>query len=57
MVRPEELLKNIRTLEEEANAQLTLYTNGNDNYAHTRYMYLMESVRKLRQQYVKQRRD
>lgn len=56
MVRPEELLKNIRTLEEEASAQLTLYTNGDDNYAHRRYMYLMESVRKLRQQYDRERR-
>jgi general stress protein 26 len=56
MVDQQELLKNIRTLEEEANAQLTLYTNGNDNYAHTRYMYLMDSVRKLRQQYARTRR-
>ena len=39
----------INQLLEEANANLTLYTSGNDDYAIERYNIIMEQVKKLRE--------
>ena len=43
------LHEQIKKLEEEAYANLTLYTQGNDDYAYTRYRQIMEYVRTLKQ--------
>ena len=43
------LKEEINKLEEEAQSQLTLYTQGQDDYAYTRYRQIMEYVRKLKQ--------
>ena len=40
-------LKEIQELREEAQANLTLYVNGQDDYALQRYNQLMSYVRKL----------
>lgn len=39
----------IKQLEEEAQSNLTLYTNGQDNYAYERYKRIMNHVRLLKQ--------
>ena len=39
----------INQLLEEAQANLTLYTSGNDDYAIERYNIIMEQVKKLRE--------
>jgi len=41
--------KEINQLLEEAQANLTLYTSGNDDYAIERYNIIMEQVKKLRE--------
>ena len=42
------LREQINRLEEEAQANLTLYHNGQDDYGITRYNQIMEYVRTLR---------
>lgn len=45
----EDIYKYIQIYEEEAQANLTLYTNGKDDNALQRYNHLMNHVRKLRE--------
>lgn len=40
--------KKIKELEEEAQAHLTLYTNGQDDNALIRYNHIMSAIRTLR---------
>jgi len=44
------LLQQINDLREEAQANLTLYVNGQDDYAINRYNQIMSAVRKLESQ-------
>lgn len=45
----EDIYKYIQIYEEEAQANLTLYTSGKDDSALQRYNHLMNHVRKLRE--------
>ena len=45
----EDIYKYIKIYEEEAQANLTLYTSGKDDSALQRYNHLMNHVRKLRE--------